>query len=97
MVDFVVEYTELPEPEDKERPVWLLYVDDSSAVGGSGAGLVLRGLQGPSEAKISYALKFRFQANNNEAEYEALIAGLKLAKDVGAEKLEIYSDSMLVV
>ena len=97
MADFVVKYTELPEPEDKERPVWLLHVDGSSAVGGSGAGLVLRGPQGPSEAKISYALKFGFQASNNEAKYEALIAGLKLAKDVGAEKIEIFSDFMLVV
>ena len=97
MADFIIEYTGLPESEDKERPVWLLHVDGSSTVGGSGAGLVLRGPQGPSEAKISYALKFGFQASNNEAEYEALIVGLKLAKDVGAEKLEIYSDSMLVV
>ena len=65
--------------------------------GGSTARLVLRGLQGPNEAKISYALKFGFSASNNEAEYEALIAGLKLAKNVGTENFEIFSYSMLVV
>ena len=42
-------------------------------------------------------MKFGFSASNNEAEYEALIAGLKLAKDAGAEGIEIFSDSMLVV
>ena len=77
--------------------MWLIHVDGSSAVGESGAGLVLQGPQGPSEAKISYALKFGFQASNNEAEYKALIAGHKLAKDVGAKKFEIFSDSMLIV
>ena len=96
-MDFIVEYTGLPEPEDKERPIWLLHVDGSSIAGGSDAGLVLRGPQGPSEAKISYALKFGFQASNNKVEYEALITGLKLAKDVEAEKNEIYSNSMVVV
>ena len=47
--------------------------------------------------KISYALKFGFDASNNEAEYEALVASLKLAKDIGAEKVEILSDSILAV
>ena len=42
-------------------------------------------------------MKFGFEARNNEAEYEALIAGIRLAKDIGAEKLEVFSDSMLVV
>ena len=77
--------------------MWLLHIDGSFAAGGSSAGLVLQGPQGPNETKISYALKFGFSASNNEAEYEALIAGLKLAKDVGAERIEIFSDSMLVV
>ena len=42
-------------------------------------------------------LRFDFQAPNNEAEYEALIAGLKLAKEMRVESLEIYNDSQLVV
>ena len=43
------------------------------------------------------ALRFRFRASNNEAEYKALIAGLKLAKEMKVESLEIFSDSQLVV
>ena len=66
----------------------------SSTSGGSGVGLVL---QGPHETKISYALKFGFKVSNNEAKYEALVAGLKLAKDIEVERIEILSDSMLVV
>ena len=97
MENFNVEYTGSQEQEDKDKPVWLLHMDGSSATGESGAGLVLRSLQGLNETKISYALKFGLSASNNEAEYEALIAGLKLAKDVGAERIEIFSDSMLVV
>ena len=42
-------------------------------------------------------MKFGFRASNNEAEYEAFIARLKLAKDVGAEKNEIFFNSILVV
>ena len=54
-------------------------------------------LRGPHDAKISYALKFGFAAGNNEVEYEAFVAGLRLAKDIRAEKIEILSNSMLVV
>ena len=42
-------------------------------------------------------LRFDFKTSNNEAEYEALIAGLKLAKEMKVESPEIYSDSQLVV
>lgn len=40
-------------------------------------------LGGPYDVKILFALKFSFKTSNNEAKYEVLIAGLKLAKDVG--------------
>ena len=43
------------------------------------------------------ALRFGFKASNNEAKYEALIVGLKLAKEMKVESLEIFSDSQLVV
>ena len=46
---------------------------------------------------MEYALRFEFAASNNEAEYEALIAGLNLAQKVGAKHVVICSDSQLVV
>ena len=72
-----------------EEP-WILHVDGSSNQQGSGAGIVLRG---PGGTKLEYALRFEFVASNNEAEYEALIAGLNLARKVGAKHMVICSDS----
>ena len=46
----------------------------------------------PKGHKIHYALCFRFQASNNKAEYEALIAGLCLARELQAYNLRIYKD-----
>ena len=43
--------------------------------------------------KIYCALHFGFPMSNNEAEYEALIAGLKLKKELRVENLKVYSDS----
>ena len=43
------------------------------------------------------AIRFGFKASNNEAEYEALITGLNLTKEMKVESLEIYRDSQLVV
>jgi hypothetical protein len=37
------------------------------------------------------------QASNNEAEYEALLHGMKMAKACGATRLKIFRDSNLVV
>ena len=44
-----------------------------------------------------YALRFGFQASNNEVVYEAVIAGLNLANFMEADQLEVSSDSQLVV
>nr|XP_027120710.1 uncharacterized protein LOC113737727 [Coffea arabica] len=74
--------------------LWTLYVDGSSNGDGSGAGLLLEGPQGEV---CSYALRFGFSATNNEAEYEALIAGLQLARRLGAQRIHVRSDSQLVV
>ncbi|GKA09987.1 reverse transcriptase domain-containing protein [Tanacetum coccineum] len=49
----------------------------SSCIDGSGAGLILTN---PKGMEFTYALRFRFDATNNEAEYEALIAGLRIVE-----------------
>ena len=63
----------------------MLSVDGSSNQQGSGAGVILE-----------QSLRFAFKANNNQAEYEALIAGILLAKEMGARVLMAKSDSLLV-
>jgi len=45
---------------------------------------------------IEQALRFAFKASNNQAEYEALIAGMLLAKEMGVQSLVVKSDSQLV-
>ena len=71
----------------------MLSVDGSSNQLGSGAGIVL---EGPNGVLIEQALRFAFKASNNQAEYEALIAGMLLAKEMGAQSLLAKSDSQLV-
>jgi len=71
----------------------MLSVDESSNQQGSGAGIIL---EGPNGVLIEQALRFAFKASNNQAEYEALIAGMLLAKEMGAQSLLAKSDSQLV-
>ena len=84
----------VPTTPTAKLPTWELYVDGSSNEGGSGAGLILVSLEGH---RVHCALRFDFKASNNEAEYEVLIVGLKLAREIRVESLDIYSDSQIVV
>jgi len=60
---------------------WNLSVDGSSNQQGSNTRVILKG---PSGLLIEHALRFAFKAINIQAEYEALIAGMLLAKELGA-------------
>ena len=75
-------------------PTWSLFVDGSSNQQGCGASLVLTT---PDKVAMKYALRFKFKASNNEAEYEVLLASLRLAKHLGVKQIDIFSDSQLVV
>nr|GEX29072.1 reverse transcriptase domain-containing protein [Tanacetum cinerariifolium] len=74
---------ELPDP-------WILFTDGSSCVDGSGAGLIIMNSEG---MEFTYALRFRFSATNNEAEYEALIAGLRIASQMGIQNLQAKGEN----
>ena len=60
---------------------------------GSRAGIIL---EGPNNVTLEQALKPNFKASNNQAKYEALIAGLKLEREDEAKKLRCYAGSQLV-
>ncbi|GJR88288.1 reverse transcriptase domain-containing protein [Tanacetum coccineum] len=99
LADFIVERPEeespdelMAEPEELPKP-WALFTDGSSCVDGSGAGLILTN---PEGTEFTYAMRFRFEATNNEVEYEALIAGLRIAKQMGVKNLQAHVDSRLV-
>ena len=87
-VDFLIEFAG---NDQTIQDWWSLYVNDASNVKGSKVGIIL---EGPKNITLEQALNFK--ASNNQAEYEALIAGLKLAREVGDKKLRCYTDSQLV-
>jgi hypothetical protein len=72
---------------------WNLYTDGSSCQEGSGAGLILTN---PEGTEFTYALRFEFDTSNNEAEYEALLAGLWIAEKIGVKDISANVDSRLV-
>ena len=69
-------------------------MDGSSNSYGSGVGVIIIN---PEKVKLCYAFQFGFKASNNEAEYEVMIAGLRMSKVLGAKRVHIKSDSQLVV
>ena len=44
-----------------------------------------------------HSYKLDFQCTNNIAEYEALLLGLHLLKDLGAKKISVQGDSELII
>lgn len=46
--------------------------------------------------KYGVQLQFQFPTTNKEAEYEAILIGLKLTKSMEAKKVLVKSDSRLV-
>jgi len=60
------------------------YVDDASNVKGSRARIIH---EGPDNITLEQALELNFRASNNQVEYEVLIVGLKLTREVGVKKL----------
>ncbi|GJX28566.1 reverse transcriptase domain-containing protein [Tanacetum coccineum] len=80
-------------PERDETKEWTLFTDGASSVKGSGVGLVLIG---PSGVEHTYSLRLTFDSTNNEAEYEALLAGLRIEKKMNIQRVEAKVDSKLV-
>ncbi|XP_020415572.1 uncharacterized protein LOC109948075 [Prunus persica] len=112
LADFVAEFTVSAEKEklvkqkkesskaggtsaepSQPRDMWQLRVDGASNQKGAEAGVVLTTLDG---TLLEQAITLGFPASNNEAEYEALLSGLRLAKELIIKKLAIYSDSQLI-
>ncbi|SPT18305.1 unnamed protein product [Triticum aestivum] len=95
LADFLVDWAEtqyLPPAPDSTH--WRMYFDGSKMRTGLGAGIVLTS---PKGDKLRYTLQIHFAASNNVAEYEALVHGLRLAKEIGIRRILCYGDSDLVV
>nr|GEV42486.1 reverse transcriptase domain-containing protein [Tanacetum cinerariifolium] len=97
LADFIMERPEDDTPmEDMEElpDPWILFTDGSSCINSSKVGLIITN---PKGMEFTYALRFIFKATNNEVEYEALIAGLRISGQMGVQNLQENVDSKLVV
>ncbi|XP_073298298.1 uncharacterized protein [Primulina huaijiensis] len=83
--------SEMVQPDEDE--VWRGFVDGASILAGCGVGVVV--ISPPGE-KIKLALRLDSRVTNNEAEYEAVLAGIRAAQEIGASRVILYSDSQLI-
>src|SRR3954466_10598455 len=68
--------------------------DGSKMLNGAGAGVVL---VSPRKDEMRYVLQIHFPATNNEAEYEALLYGMRMAISLGVRRLMVFGDLDLVI
>ncbi|CAL1369007.1 unnamed protein product [Linum trigynum] len=80
--------------ETTPEGVWEVYVDGAANKHGAGAGVVVRT---PTGAVHEIAIRFRTLKTNNAAEYEAILAGMTVAHELGARTIRVLSDSSLAV
>ena len=76
IADFLAEWIEQQLPTQVHSEHWTMFFDGSKMLNGSGAGVVL---VSPRGDKLRYVLQIHFDSSNNEAEYEALLYGLRMA------------------
>jgi ribonuclease HI len=95
LVDFMAEWRENQLPTPTERPEhWVMYFDGSLNLDCAGAGVLLIS---PTGEQLKYVLQIFWKVSNNEAEYEALLHGLRLAASMGIKRLLVYGDSAVVI
>lgn len=78
-------------------------MDFDGAVGNDGDGIgiwVHSPLSAPNKVPSNvwvFSYKLAFESSNNEVEYEALIAGLKILRKLNAKRISVYGDSELLI
>ena len=93
MADFIDEFTLGDGQGVEEKRQWNVYTDRSSNRQAGGIGVMI---QTPEGDEIRCMIRLDFPTTNNEAEYEALVAGLDLAKVEGAENVVVHCYSQVV-
>src|SRR5579859_5245620 len=71
-----------------------MYFDGSLKLEGGGAGVLLIS---PKGEQLKYVLQILWKASNNEAEYKALLHGLRLTVSLGIKRLLVFGDSSIVI
>ena len=80
--------------DEKINKIWKMNFDGAHSRVGKGAYFVITS---PSGQIFNFALRLEFEATKNVAEYEALLLGVEIAKDMGLKMLSIKGDSDLVI
>ena len=93
VTNFIVEFTNGEDKGADEGLQWSIHTDRSSNRQAGGVGVMLLSLEGD---QIECMVCLDFLTTNNEAEYEALVAGLDLAKAAGAASVVLYCDSQVI-
>ncbi|XP_023890188.1 uncharacterized protein LOC112002261 [Quercus suber] len=95
LADFITEFT-LPDEDDftVEHKQWTIQTDGSFVHKRGGVGVVIIT---PDGKKLKYGVQLKFPATNNEVEYERILTGLRLRRELGFKNLLIHSDSKLVI
>ena len=75
LTNFIAEFTTPKNTRDQED-LWTINTDGSSTQKGGGAGIVITS---PEKDGLKYGVQLKFPITNNEAEYEALLTGLRIA------------------
>ena len=94
VADFIAEYTQSEDKGAKGQRLWSIHTDGSSNQRSRGVGVVI---QTPEGDKIECMIRLDFPTTNNEAKYEALVAGLDLTKAAGAENMIMHCDSQVIM
>jgi ribonuclease HI len=90
MADWKEAHETMPVPESEH---WVMHFDGSKLLHGSGAGVKLKSHRGD---ELSYVLQIHFPTTNNIAEYEVLLHGLRVAKEISVQHIMCCGDSNLV-
>ena len=92
IADFITQHCRAVDALEIVR--WMLFFDGSTCDRGAGIGIVLIS---PRGKKYEFSLPIVATSTNNQVEYQALIKGLELLKEVHVDAIEIFGDSMLVI
>jgi ribonuclease HI len=73
-----------------------MYFDSSLNLEGAGAGAGVLFIS-PQGDHLKYVFQIHYKASNNNAKYEALIHGLRIAISLGIKRLITYNDSKVII
>lgn len=99
LADFVTEFTpghpEILQVEgsiivEPRETIWQVYMDRPSNCRGARVDIILIS---PEGIRVEKWFRLGFLASNIEAEYEALLEGLKMSRQVRADRVKVHCDS----